>query len=193
MAAIAKKVGIVPSGIYRHFQSKDEVLDAILDFIQDRFLTNVHAVARMEGDVFLRLHTLLMKHVSLISENAAIPVVIFSADVYTMSPRRRVKLLGIIESYLAEIADLVEHGQREGLIRLDVEPRAVAVLFMGMILPPTILWHLSARTFDVVQQAEAAWPIFCRAVENGAKVVGETPLCGASSKFQVQSSKLERA
>ena len=173
MAAIAKKVGIVPSGIYRHFQSKDEVIDAILDFIQHRFIANARSAARMKGDALTRLHALLMKHVSLVRENASIPVVIFSADVYTTSPRRRVKLFGIIESYLAEIAVIIEQGQREGTIRRDVEPSSVAVMFMGLIQPPTILWHLSAGTYDVIQQAEAAWPIFCRAVEHQKNEIQE--------------------
>lgn len=164
MTAIAKKVGIVPSGIYRHFRSKDEVLDAILDFIQHHFSANVRAVAQIEGDTLTRLHALLMKHVSLIQENASIPTVIFSADVSTASSRRRLKLLGIMEAYLAEIAALVEQGKREGTIRDDVEGGTVAVMFIGLIQPPTILWHLSAGTYDVTKQAEAAWPIFCRAV-----------------------------
>lgn len=33
VAAVAEKVGIVPSGIYRHFKGKEAVLDAVLDFI----------------------------------------------------------------------------------------------------------------------------------------------------------------
>ena len=173
MAAIAKKVGIVPSGIYRHFSGKEEVLDAILEFIQHRFLTNVRAAARMKGDTLTRLHALLLKHVSLIRENASIPVVIFSADVYSASPRRRVKLYGIIESYLGEIATIIEQGQQAGTIRTDMAPGTVAVLFLGLIQPPTILWHLSAGAYNVTQQAEAAWPIFCRAIEQPSSMQGK--------------------
>ena len=29
IAAVARRVGLVPSGIYRHYKSKDQVLDAV--------------------------------------------------------------------------------------------------------------------------------------------------------------------
>src|SRR5664280_66741 len=68
VAAVARKVGLVPSGIYRHYRNKDEVLDAILDYIQQRFSANVRAVSRLEGDALARLHALLMRHTRLIRE-----------------------------------------------------------------------------------------------------------------------------
>lgn len=165
VAAVAKKVGLVPSGIYRHYRNKDELLDAILDYIHHRFSANVRAASRVEGNALTRLYALLMKHVALIRENEAIPFVIFSVEVYTESPRRRLKLLGIIESYLSQVADLVETGQQEKAIRADLVPGTVAMLFLGLIQPSTILWHLSAGKYDVTAQAEAAWPMFCRAIQ----------------------------
>ncbi len=36
MAAVARRVGLVPSGIYRHFHSKTEILHAVLDRIRQR-------------------------------------------------------------------------------------------------------------------------------------------------------------
>ena len=165
VAAVARKVGLVPSGIYRHYRSKDELLDAILDYIQHGFSANVRAVAQIEGDATIHLHALLMRHISLIRENESIPLVVFSPEVYTGSPRRRVKLLGIIESYLADVATIVERGQREGAIRRDLEPGTAAMLFLGLIQPSIIVWHLSAGKYDVTKQAEAAWPMFCRAIQ----------------------------
>lgn len=170
VAAVARKVGLVPSGIYRHYRNKDEVLDAILDYIQHRFSANVRAVSRLEGDALSCLHALLMKHIRLIRQNESIPLVIFSPEVYTESPRRRIKLLGIIESYLSEVATLVQQGQREGSIRRDLEPDTIAMLFLGLIQPSTIVWHLSAGKYDLTKQAGAAWPMFCRAIQPDSPV-----------------------
>jgi AcrR family transcriptional regulator len=164
MAAVAGKVGIVPSGIYRHYRNKSDVLDAILAFIQGRLAANVRAVAHGRGDALARLHGLLMRHARLIRENEAIPLVVFSPDVYAGSQTRRRELLGIINGFLAQVASLVRQGQAEGVIRSDLAPEEVAVLFLGLVQPSTILWHLSAGRHDVVRQAESAWPMFCRAV-----------------------------
>ena len=34
IAAAARRVGLVPSGIYRHFKSKDAMLDAVLELFR---------------------------------------------------------------------------------------------------------------------------------------------------------------
>ena len=164
VATVARKVGLVPSGIYRHYRNKAEVLDAILDYIQHRFNANVRAVSRLEEDALARLHALLMKHIRFIRENESIPLVVFSPEVYTENPRRRVKLLGIIDSYLAEVVALVKQGQREGTIRSGIKPAAAAMMFLGLIQPSVIIWHLSAGKFDVMKQAEAGWQMFWHAI-----------------------------
>ena len=43
IASIARRVGLVPSGIYRHFKNKGEVLDAVLDLVEKRLHANVEA------------------------------------------------------------------------------------------------------------------------------------------------------
>jgi len=43
IAAIARRVGLVPSGIYRHFKNKGEVLDAVLDLLEKRLAAIVQA------------------------------------------------------------------------------------------------------------------------------------------------------
>ena len=48
VAAVARRVGLVPSGIYRHFKSKDAMLMAVLDLIEARMQGNVTAA---RGDV----------------------------------------------------------------------------------------------------------------------------------------------
>ena len=169
MAAIAREVGIVPSAIYRHFPGKEAVIDAIMDFVQHRLRANARAAMRVEGGALARLHSLLTRHVKLFRENEAIPVVAFSSAIYAGNPRR-LKLQGVIDSYLGDVAVLVGRGQQEGSVRADLDPAAVAVAFIGMVLPPALLWHVSAGSFDVATQAEAAWPMFRRAIESGGRL-----------------------
>ena len=166
VSAVARHVGLVPSGIYRHYRSKDALIDAVLDFIRTRLSANAHDVGQMEGDAATRLHALLMKQVDLIRENESIPQVIFSQEVYTGHPERRAKLLGIIRGFLAKVASIVAEGQQADEFRRDIDPPVVALMFLGLFQPPTLLWHLQGGSFDVQKQAEAAWAIFHRAIRS---------------------------
>jgi AcrR family transcriptional regulator len=40
VAAVAEKVGIVPSAVYRHFKNKSQIVDTVLQLIQTRL--NAH-------------------------------------------------------------------------------------------------------------------------------------------------------
>jgi AcrR family transcriptional regulator len=162
VAAVARRVGLVPSGIYRHYAGKGEVIDAIVGYIRDQLLGNVRAVRRQEPDPLGRLHALLGRHVQLIRQSESLPVVIFSDELYGGDSTRRAKLRGAIDAYLRELARLVRDAQQAGAARRDVAPLAAARMFLGLIQSTVILWHLSGKRFDMAEQAEVAWQVFCR-------------------------------
>jgi AcrR family transcriptional regulator len=160
VAAVARRVGLVPSGIYRHFTGKDEVLGIALDFIGERLLANVHAVAAETEEPLERLHRLLMRHVRMLQQNQGILRVIFSEDAHGGDPARKAKVLRMIQAYLDAIAGIVRDGQRQERIRADIEPITAALMFLGLIQPAAILWHISDGGFDVTHHVAKAWKVF---------------------------------
>ena len=160
VAGVAKRVGLVPSAIYRHFKGKDQIIDAVLDLIFTRLLGNVAKVCREVSHPFERLKLILVRHVGLILESHAIPRIIFSEEVYSGNSGRKAKLNREIEAYLTKISEIVRQGQLENHIRNDVDPGTISVMFLGIIQPAAILWHISDESFDVAKHAEKAWRIF---------------------------------
>jgi len=164
VAAVAREVGIVPSAIYRHFQSKGKVLDAILDLIRERLVGNVEAVRRETPEPMERLRRLLMRHARLIRENRGIPHILFSDDFYTGHPTRRAKFYRGLREYLAGVARIVREGQLAGEVRREIDPRTVSVMFLGLVQPAAVLWHLSDGRFNVMAQARNAWRVMEEAI-----------------------------
>ncbi len=164
IAGIAEKVGIVPSALYRHFTSKDAVLEAVLDLIRQRLLGNVAHVRGLTDVPLDQLRLLVMRHAALLNENRAIPSVVFSEAVYTGNPERKAKIAGIITGYLAGIQAIIVSGQQDGSIRKDLSSATAAVLFMGMILPAAVLWNVSEGRFDITGHVTSAWPLFERSI-----------------------------
>jgi len=161
---IAERVGIVPSALYRHFKSKDDVLDGVLELIKKRLLSNVKHVREQTPDALQRLRLLLMKQAHMLSENRAIPHVVFSDGIYTGHPDRKAKVAETITSYLKQIQKIIEEGKQNGTIRQDVVPSTASVMFLGMILPAVVLWNVSEGVFDMIAHTEKAWPAFVRCI-----------------------------
>ena len=59
---------------------------------------------------------------------------------------------------------LSDKARQHGAFRLDLDPDAVSVVFLGLIQPTAILWHLSDGEFNVGRQVERAWPLFHEAI-----------------------------
>lgn len=165
MAVLARRIGIVPSAIYRHFESKDKVLDAVLDLLHKRLLGNVKMVRGQTDDPLDQLKRLLALHVRLILDYQALPRLIFSGDIYAGHPERKKRIYETVNKYLDEVGQLIQEGQRLGVITPDLDPAMLSVVFLGLIQPTAILWHLSDGEFDAGKQAERAWPFFCEALK----------------------------
>ena len=164
MAALANRIGLVPSAIYRHFKSKNDILDMILNFIQERLLTNVRIACKETSEPMERLQRILRRHVETLRENRAIPRIIFTEDVFSGNPKRKTKVYGIVNGYLGGLNKIIRDGQERGQIRSDMDSKTVALMFLGMIQPGAILWFLSDGKFDISKQSEKNWNVFREAI-----------------------------
>jgi AcrR family transcriptional regulator len=160
ITGVSDRVGLVPSAIYRHFASKDELIDAVVGFIEKGLGENVTASSRNGLHALERLEAILKRHVRFIRKNHAVPRIVFSEEVYSGSPERRRRLYGIIQVYLDELAKVVRRGQERGEINSNIPAATVALMFLGLIQPAAILWHISDGKFNVTKNVEKSWDAF---------------------------------
>ena len=164
VAEIAHRVGLVPSAIYRHFKGKDEILDAVVELIGRRLLANVDAVRREFDGSLDRLEHLLQRHVRLIRDHQAIPRVMMSDEMAAGDPKRRSRIYRTIRAYLERVGQIVGEGQEAGEIRSDADRETIAMLFVGIVQPGALLWHLGNGRFDIRHHAVRTWVLFRDAI-----------------------------
>ena len=169
IAAIAQKVDIVPSAVYRHYKNKSEVISAVLQLIEKRLGAHFQEVVNRDLGAIEKLQLLLDRHITLISGNNAIPRIIFSEEVIGSTPERRQQLYSIIQDVIGKVAEIIRNGQAEGSIRNDLDAEGMAVAFLGMIQPAAIIWSLSAGEFDIIKHSQKAWKLFSDSIQIGVK------------------------
>jgi len=161
---LARMVGLVPSALYRHFHNKEEILDAILAHLRERILENVALARREASQPLAVIHRLLLRHVHMLMEFQALPRILFSDEISLIDPTRRARMYGIIQDFLAALAEIIAEGQHRGQIRPDIPAHRVAVMFIGLFQPSVALWHLSGGTFDMIEQGDASWRVWSAAI-----------------------------
>jgi AcrR family transcriptional regulator len=168
VASVARRVGLVPSAIYRHYRGKNEILDAVLELVRDRLLDNVRAVTIETPDAIERLRRLLALHVSLLTKQPGILRVVFSEEVYAGRPARRARVFRTVKAYLKGVEDIIRQGQAANSVKPDLDPPTIALMFLGLIQPAAILSHMGDGELDVARHAQQAWKVFAGAIRSTA-------------------------
>ena len=164
IADLAERVGLVPSAVYRHFEGREDVLDAALDVFRDRVYRLVEAARNDAENPLMALELLLTRHAKLIESGGAVPHIMASMNVPGGRAARRSKREKIFMGYVARVEALIRDGQESGQVRSDVDPATAALLFGGLIQPVALLRHSEGERFDINAHVARVWDLFRRAV-----------------------------
>ena len=159
MAALARRVGVVPSALYRHFKSKEEIIQAAVQWVRRRVGENMKEVCQATPNALERLDWMLRRVMKMVRELQAMPRIVFSEGMSSGRTERKAQAYAMLKEILGEIENIMRQGQERGEIRSDLDARALAVMFWGMVPAAVILWHMSDGQFDVTRQAERTWDL----------------------------------
>ena len=132
VSRIAAEVGLSRGALYRHFRSREEVLFAAMDLMEERASSWI--TRSWDADVFRHLNRMVDSHASWAASERdtfvrpVFKLVASSDDLDITRPMAERQLLVV-----AALIDLVEEGKRQGSIREDVPSEDVAwgVLMFG--------------------------------------------------------------
>ncbi|HZW37585.1 MAG: TetR/AcrR family transcriptional regulator [Deltaproteobacteria bacterium] len=164
---VARRTGIVPSAIYRHFHGKEEILSAAIERMGERLLENVAHAAAGKGGAIERLRSLLRSHVRTIRQGFAGPRIIFAEGIDGGGVSHRMEVYHVIRRYLEGVAEIVRQGQQDGDLKEELDPGSTAVHFLGLVQPAATLWYLSAGKFDAALYADRSFDQFAFSIRTG--------------------------
>lgn len=135
LSDLMKATGLEKGGIYRHFESKQQLAAEAFDYawnlvLELRFEGTdgiPNAVDRLKQVVrnFRDLRTGLVP--------GGCPLLNTAIDSDDGNPQLRVKALRALDSWLERIQSIIEEGQRQGEIRSDVDSSELATLIVSTL------------------------------------------------------------
>lgn len=164
IADIAADVGLVPSAVYRHFGSKEDIVDSILEYVHSSLRNNLRRARAEQNNPLGQLEILMKLHVDMLSDNEALARIVFSQGIYGGKPHSSGKIKDILDGYLGEVQKMIRAGKRAGIVRQDVRPKTASLLFLGSILSAVIIRDVSVDGYDVMRHRKNIWALFCQAI-----------------------------
>lgn len=131
--AIAQRMGLTQGALFRHFPTKDAILQAVVSWITERLLTRVDKAAESTTSPVAALEAVFMTHIDFVSEHPGVPRILFGElqRPGETLPKRMVQTL--IHHYGERLHRLLEAGKVQGELDAGLDVDAAAVLFIGAI------------------------------------------------------------
>ena len=149
MKNLSSELGISEPAIYRHFESKQKILIAVLDsFKHQNKLINENVP--LEGETafqhLLRSIEMIMKR---INKYLAMSAVIFSEEIFQNESELSEMVMKIMNTTVDFFAELIEKGHKDNSIRCDIEKEELSIIVIGSIRQIVTVWRLSGFSFDL--------------------------------------------
>jgi AcrR family transcriptional regulator len=171
-ADLAKAVGITQGAVFRHFESKEAIWLAVIDFAHQDLLARLHTAATAQTLPLAALRGVFMAHVDFVVEQPGVPRVIFQELQHPEDTPLKARVRGLMQAYRALLAGLLERAQAARQLAPGTDLQAAAVLFIGSVQGLVMqsllsgqvgaMRQLAPAVFKLVQQAIAAPPTRAR-------------------------------
>jgi AcrR family transcriptional regulator len=127
---IADRLGMLKGSLYYYIQSKEDLLFDVISSVHKDGLAVIQARAGVPGDALQRLENVIVGHVEHTCGNL-VSTAVFLHELAALPEHRRLEILGSEHAYQGVFRELVEAGQRDGLVRSELNPRLAVLGLLG--------------------------------------------------------------
>ena len=160
--AVARNVGLTPSALYRHYSGKMALLTAVVELLKERLRQKLAPAVRDDCEPLQNLYNILLLLTEMVGEMQALPRILFSDEMVLGDDADRTAALGAHGIVTSLVQELLQKGVEQGSIRADIEPVAVARMFMGIHISGAVSYHASGGRFDMQAYVKEGWKVFAK-------------------------------
>lgn len=182
---ICREAAITPGGLYHYFDSKEEIISAVIDDAAHTTVQNLRSTAEASGDVRTAVQALASQFFEWIRDPQLDSVTRLDMEIWAETLRNE-KLAGITRESRALrrewLESLIRGAVDEGVYTKDVDPRGLANLIMSIfdgLRLGRLLWR---DDFDVDGALKALVLMTTGRLTNGnhVELAPEAPAAGRS-------------
>ena len=130
-ASLAQELGVSSGAPFRHFDSRDEILEAAAQRVADMVAGTYPKVALPPLE---RLEALFLARVHTVGKQAGVARFIFSEQfTLALPPAAAERMLDLVRGTRAFVLQALEEGMERGEIRKDLPPKALLPIVLGSL------------------------------------------------------------
>lgn len=151
---LAKRIGITEPAIYRHYDSKTDILIAVLDLFKQNTEQLFEKELKNGGQAIDKIEHLFTKHFTSFSATPSLVSVIFSEEIFRNEPVLIEKISEVIDKNDKILTSIIINGQKTGEIRTDIEAKYLSTIIMGTLRLFVKKWQFSAFSYNLPKEGK---------------------------------------
>ncbi len=150
---LAQKVCISEQAIYRHFENKLAILQALLQYFSQSLHTELQNI-QLKGNYLNGIRELIIRHLIFFAKHPSMAALVYPEEVFQTEPMIGSKVQETINTRISFIAEIIAEAQNEGIIVRHIAPGNLALIIFGSIRILVTQWRFSGRSFDLVSKGK---------------------------------------
>ncbi len=165
-AAIAQHMNLTQGALFRHFPTKEAILQAVMEWVATQLLARIERAAIGGDSPQASLRAMFMAHTDFVAEHPGVPRMMFGElqRAGNTLPKRMVQTL--LARYGELLRDLLEQGKRAGELDVQLDVDAAATLFIGTIQGLVMQAMLAGDVGRIRRDAPRVFAIYQRGLRS---------------------------
>ena len=176
---LAQAVGITQGAVFRHFESKEAIWLAVMDWVSSTLMEQLQAAAaapppspstsapleiQPQAPVLAALRAVFLAHVDFVITHPGVPRLIFQELQHAQDTALKGRVRALMQRYRLLVADLLQQAQEQQLLAPNTDLASAAVLFMGSVQGLLMQAMLSGQVHTMAAQAPGVFAIYLRGI-----------------------------
>ncbi len=163
ISEIAMHMGTTKGAIYRHFKSKRDILNLLIENIEETLMEVIDK--SMDKDPIQYLKNILLKQLTLAKNRRKTSLIVILGAMQFSDPSIKKKISQLIEKYLRRIEEILSKAIQSGMVKSEINPRTSAIAFFGLIQSSITMWSYKKFNFVPEELHMQLWNIYHQGIE----------------------------
>lgn len=149
---LAQAMKFSESAIYRHFDSKEEIVVAMLGYLAENMDERLNKVISIQQNPMENLEAIFLDQFAFFSQNPHFVVAVFSDGLMEASQKINAAILRIMEVKMKHLMPVIKQGQQQGLFTNAITTEEMQHIVMGSFRLQMFKWRIANFQFDIQKQ-----------------------------------------
>lgn len=151
---LSKEMGFSEAAIYRHFDSKEKIIVAMLEYVAKQIDERYNLTIIIHHSPEQNFITLIKNHFSFFSESPHFTIAVFSDGQIGGKQLINEAILKVMAVKIKYLRPIIEDGQKQGVFKKTIPTDDVVHIVMGAIRLMMYKWRVTKSQFDIIKKGD---------------------------------------